>query len=147
MRGAYLEKERRRAEEKNYPSPIQPDKESTDKDYNAAIEFCIENLDKLFLIVASHNEHSNLYATQLLEQKNFKLNSSRIHFSQLLGMSDHISFNLAKAGYNVCKYVPYGPVVSVLPYLFRRAAENTSIAGQMGRELSLIVEEKVRRKK
>ncbi|MDB5222542.1 MAG: proline dehydrogenase [Chitinophagaceae bacterium] len=145
VRGAYMEKERKRAAEKKYPSPIQPDKESTDKDYNAALEFCIEHLDKLFVIVASHNEYSNLYATQLLQQKNFPLNHSRVHFSQLLGMSDNITFNLAKAGCSVSKYLPFGPLKDVIPYLMRRAQENSSVSGQTGRELQLIKKELKRR--
>ncbi len=147
VRGAYMEKERARAAELNYPSPIQPDKESTDKDYNAAIEFSIDNLDNLFLIVASHNEHSNLYTTQLLEQKNIKLNNNRVHFSQLLGMSDNITFNLAKAGCSVSKYLPFGPLKDVVPYLMRRAQENSSVSGQTGRELQLIKKELKRRSK
>jgi len=147
VRGAYMEKERARAAELNYPSPIQPDKESTDKDYNAAIEFSIDNLENLFLIVASHNEHSNLYTTQLLEQKNVKLNNSRVHFSQLLGMSDNITFNLAKAGCSVSKYLPFGPLKDVVPYLMRRAQENSSVSGQTGRELQLIKKELKRRSK
>jgi proline dehydrogenase len=147
VRGAYMEKERRRSAEKNYPSPIQPDKERTDKDYDAAIEFCIQHLDKLFLIVASHNEHSNLYATQLLQQNNLPLNHSHVHFSQLYGMSDNITFNLAKAGCSVSKYLPFGPLKDVVPYLMRRAQENSSVSGQTGRELDLIKREIKRRRK
>ncbi len=145
VRGAYMEKERRRAAAMNYPSPIQPDKQSTDKDYNASIDFCFENLDKLFLIVASHNEHSNLYAAQLLQQNNLPLNHSHVHFSQLLGMSDNITFNLAKAGCSVSKYLPFGPLKDVIPYLMRRAQENSSVSGQTGRELQLIKKELKRR--
>lgn len=145
VRGAYMEKERRRAAEKNYPSPIQPDKESSDRDYNAAVEFCIGNLDKIFLIVASHNEFSNLYATQVLEQKGLPLNHSHVHFSQLLGMSDNITFNLAKAGCSVSKYLPFGPLKDVIPYLMRRAQENSSVSGHTGRELQLIKKELKRR--
>jgi proline dehydrogenase len=141
VRGAYMEKERRRAIEKNYPSPIQPDKISTDNDYNAAIDFCIDHLDKLFLIVASHNENSNLYSTQLLAQHNYSPGHPHIHFSQLYGMSDNITFNLAKAGCSVSKYLPFGPLKDVIPYLMRRAQENSSISGQTGRELSLIKNE------
>ena len=140
-----MEKERKRAAEMGYPSPIQPDKESTDRDFNAAIEFCIEHLDKLFLIVASHNEESNMYTTQLLQQKGLPLNHSRVHFSQLLGMSDNITFNLAKAGCSVSKYLPFGPIKDVVPYLMRRAQENSSVAGQTGRELALIKKEMKRR--
>ena len=146
VRGAYMEKERKRAAAMNYPSPIQPDKESCDKDYNGAIEFCIEHLDKLFLIVASHNEYSNLYATQLLQQKSLPLNHSRVHFSQLLGMSDNITFNLAKAGCSVSKYLPFGPLKDVIPYLMRRAQENSSVSGHTGRELQLIKKELQRRR-
>lgn len=146
VRGAYMEKERRRATAMNYPSPIQHDKESTDNDYNAAIEFSMEQLDKLFVIVASHNEYSNLYATQLLQNKNFPLNHSHVHYSQLLGMSDNITFNLAKAGCSVSKYLPFGPLKDVVPYLMRRAQENSSVSGQTGRELQLIKKELKRRR-
>ena len=145
VRGAYMEKERRRAEEKGYPSPIQADKEATDKDYNAGIEFCIKHLDRIGLIVASHNEYSNLYATQLLQQNNFPFNHPHIHFSQLYGMSDNITFNLAHAGCSVSKYLPFGPIKDVVPYLMRRAQENTSVKGQTGRELGLIKKELKRR--
>ena len=147
VRGAYMEKERRRATAINYPSPIQPDKKSTDKDYNAAIEFCIHHLDKLFLIIASHNEESNLYAVQLLQQNNIPLNNTHVHFSQLLGMSDNITFNLAKGGCSVSKYLPFGPLKDVVPYLMRRAQENSSVSGQTGRELDLIKKEIKRRVK
>ena len=129
VRGAYMEKERKRAAEKNYPSPIQPDKESTDRDYNAAIEFCIEHIEQIALIVASHNEFSNLYATQLLQQKSLPLNHPNVHWSQLYGMSDNITFNLAHAGCSVSKYLPFGPIKDVIPYLMRRAQENTSVKG------------------
>ena len=145
VRGAYMEKERKRAAEKNYPSPIQPNKESTDRDYNAAIEFCIENIDRIGLIVASHNEFSNLYATKLLQQKKLPLNHPHVHWSQLYGMSDNITFNLAHAGCSVSKYLPFGPIKEVIPYLMRRAQENTSVKGQTGRELSLIKKELERR--
>lgn len=145
VRGAYMEKERARATEMNYPSPIQPDKENTDRDFNAAVQFCIDHLDKLFLIVASHNEYSNLYATQLLKQNNLPLNHARVHFSQLFGMSDNITFNLAKAGCSVSKYLPFGPLKDVIPYLMRRAQENSSVSGQTGLELQLIKTELRRR--
>jgi proline dehydrogenase len=141
-----MEKERKRADEKGYPSPIQPDKESTDRDFNAGVSFCIEHLDKIALIVASHNEYSNLLATQLLEQKGLPLNHPHIHFSQLYGMSDNITFNLAHAGCSVSKYLPFGPIKDVIPYLMRRAQENTSVKGQTGRELALIQKEFERRK-
>ncbi|MBC7947214.1 MAG: proline dehydrogenase family protein [Chitinophagaceae bacterium] len=146
VRGAYMEKERKRAAEMSYPSPIQPDKESSDMDYNAGLEFCIKNLDHVALIVASHNEHSNLLATQLLKQYGWPLNHSHIHWSQLYGMSDNITFNLAHAGCSVSKYLPFGPIKDVIPYLMRRAQENTSVKGQTGRELALIKKELTRRR-
>jgi proline dehydrogenase len=146
VRGAYMEKERKRAVEKNYPSPIQSDKESSDKDYNGGVEFCIEHIDRIALIVASHNENSNLYAAQLMQQKGLALNHPHIHWSQLYGMSDNITFNLAHAGCSVSKYLPFGPIKDVIPYLMRRAQENTSVKGQTGRELGLIKKELERRK-
>jgi proline dehydrogenase len=146
VRGAYMEKERKRAAEKNYPSPIQPDKESSDSDYNAGVGFCIEHLDRIALIVASHNEYSNLLAAQLLQEKGLPLDHPRVHFSQLYGMSDNITFNLAHAGCSVSKYLPFGPIKDVIPYLMRRAQENTSVKGQTGRELALIKKELDRRK-
>jgi len=145
VRGAYMEKERKRAEEMNYPSPIQPDKASSDRDYNLAVEFAIAHLDKISLIVASHNEYSSLYAAQLLDQKGLPHNHPHIHFSQLYGMSDNITFNLAKAGFPVSKYLPFGPINDVIPYLMRRAQENSSVSGQTGRELGLIKKELQRR--
>ena len=145
-RGAYMEKERKRADEKGYPSPIQPDKEATDRDYNEAVRFCVEHLEQIGLIVASHNEHSNLLATELLAQRGFPLNHPHVHFSQLYGMSDNITYNLAKAGCSVSKYLPFGPINDVIPYLMRRAQENTSVGGQTSRELSLIKKELQRRK-
>jgi proline dehydrogenase len=147
VRGAYMEKERKRAAEKNYPSPIQPDKESSDKDYNAGVEFCIEHIDRIAIIVASHNEYSNLLATQLLREKGLPLDHPHIHFSQLYGMSDNITFNLAHAGCSVSKYLPFGPIKDVIPYLMRRAQENTSVKGQTGRESGLIKKELQRRHK
>jgi proline dehydrogenase len=146
VRGAYMEKERARAASNGYASPIQPSKEATDKDYNLALTYCLEHIQQIAICAGSHNEESNLLLTELMKKYAIANNDQRIYFSQLLGMSDHISFNLAKAGYNVAKYVPYGPVNAVFPYLTRRAQENTSIAGQMGRELSLLVAEKKRRK-
>ncbi len=146
VRGAYMEKERKRAADKGYPSPIQPDKESSDRDYNEAIAFCIDHLDHIALIVASHNEYSNLLATRLLQQKGLPLHHPNVHFSQLYGMSDNITFNLAKAGCSVSKYLPFGPIRDVIPYLMRRAQENTSVKGQTGRELMLINKELRRRK-
>lgn len=147
VRGAYMEKERKRAEEQGYPSPIQPDKESCDRDYNAGVEFCIGHLDRIFLIVASHNEYSNLLATQLLQQRSLPLRHPHVHFSQLYGMSDNITFNLAHAGCSVSKYLPFGPIEDVIPYLMRRAQENSSVKGQTGRELALIRKELARRKR
>lgn len=145
VRGAYMEKERKRAQEMGYPSPIQPDKKSTDKDYNAAIKFCADHIDHIAIVAGTHNEESCRLLAELLSNKNIDPKNPHIYFSQLLGMSDNLSFNLANADYNVAKYVPYGPIKAVLPYLFRRAQENTAIAGQMSRELSLIVKEKKRR--
>lgn len=146
VRGAYMEKERKRAAEMGYPSPIQPDKAATDKDYDQALRFCTDHINKVAFVAGTHNENSSRLLTELMEQKNIPHNHPHVYFSQLLGMSDNLSFNLADADYNIAKYVPYGPVKAVLPYLFRRAQENTAIAGQMSRELSLIVKEKQRRK-
>ncbi|MBV9988794.1 MAG: proline dehydrogenase family protein [Chitinophagaceae bacterium] len=146
VRGAYMEKERARAAEKKYPSPIQPDKAATDRDYNEALEYAIDHLEEIGVIVASHNEQSNLMAAQLLNQKGFSHNHPHIHFSQLYGMSDNITFNLAKEGFSVSKYLPFGPIRDVIPYLMRRAQENSSVSGQTGRELSLIKKELERRK-
>lgn len=147
VRGAYMEKERERAKKLDYVSPIQPDKETTDRDYDLALAYCIENLDTITFCCASHNEKSNAYLCQLIEEKGLEPNHPNIYFSQLYGMSDNISFNLAKGRYNVFKYLPYGPVKEVIPYLIRRADENTAVSGQMGRELRLIVEELDRRKR
>ncbi len=146
VRGAYMEKERKRATEFGYQSPIQISKEATDRDYDAAIKFCINNIDTMAFIVASHNEVSNLLAAELMIQNNLSLHHPHIHFSQLFGMSDHITFNLAKAGCSVSKYLPFGPIRDVIPYLMRRAQENSSVSGQTGRELSLIKSELKRRK-
>ncbi|MBI3233034.1 MAG: proline dehydrogenase family protein [Bacteroidetes bacterium] len=146
VRGAYMEKERQRAIDKGYPSPIQPDKASSDRDYNATLDYCISHLQNICVCAGTHNEDSSYKLAQLMKENGIKNNDQRIYFSQLLGMSDHISFNLAKAGYNVAKYVPYGPVKSVLPYLIRRAQENSSAKGQAGRELTLIETELKRRK-
>jgi proline dehydrogenase len=146
VRGAYMEKERKRAEEIGYPSPIHPDKNATDKDYDEAVRFCINNIDKIGVIVATHNEASNLLATQLLKEKALPFNHPHVHFSQLYGMSDNITYNLAEAGCSVSKYLPFGPINDVVPYLMRRAQENTSVKGQTGRELILIKKELKRRK-
>ena len=145
VRGAYMEKERKRAAEMNYPSPIQPNKESSDKDFDDAVRFCIDHINKISLVVASHNEQSNMLAVKLLEKKGLPLNHPHVHWSQLYGMSDNITFNLAKAGCSVSKYLPFGPIKDVIPYLMRRAQENSSIGGQTGRELSLIEKEMKRR--
>lgn len=147
VRGAYMEKERERAALKDYPSPIQPDKISTDNNYDAGIKFAVDNLEHFSIFNGSHNEESNLKLAELMAEKNIAKDDNRIWFSQLYGMSDHISFNLAKAGYNVTKYIPYGKVKSIVPYLIRRAEENTSVAGQTTRELALINAEISRRKK
>ncbi len=147
VRGAYMEKERERAIKMNYPSPIQPDKSAADKDYDDALKFCMDHIDRISICAGTHNEKSSLLLVELMYLKNLPHNHPHIWFSQLYGMSDHISFNLAKEGYNVSKYVPYGPVASVLPYLIRRAQENTSVKGQTGRELANILAEKKRRKK
>jgi len=146
VRGAYMEKERERAAEKGYPSPIQPDKESTDRDYNEALKVCVEHINKVAFIVASHNEESNLLTTKLLDAKALSHHHPHVHFSQLFGMSDNITFNLAKANCSVSKYLPFGPIKDVIPYLMRRAQENSSVAGQTGRELGLIRKELDRRK-
>jgi proline dehydrogenase len=146
VRGAYMEKERERAARLGYPSPIHPDKESTDRAYDSALKFAVENIDRVSIFNGTHNEKSSLLLTQLMEEHGIRKDDFRCYFSQLYGMSDHISFNLAHEGYNVAKYLPYGPVRSVLPYLIRRTEENTSIAGQTGREMRLITMERKRRK-
>ncbi|MFY8020886.1 MAG: proline dehydrogenase family protein [Bacteroidia bacterium] len=146
VRGAYMEKESERAQQMAYKNPIQPSKAATDKDYDLALEFCIDNIAKMAICAGSHNENSSQLLVSLMEKKALSKNDERVYFSQLYGMSDHLSYNLAHNGYNVAKYLPYGPVKSVLPYLFRRAQENTSVQGQAGRELSLIEKEIKRRK-
>lgn len=146
VRGAYMEKERQRAKDQNYNSPIQPNKEATDRDYNKALEIIIENKDILSLCAGTHNEFSSSYLTELITNHNVEKADDRFYFAQLLGMSDHISFTLSNLGYNVAKYVPYGPIEEVLPYLLRRADENTSVSGQTSRELNLLESEKKRRK-
>jgi len=147
VRGAYMEIERERAAEYGYPSPIQKNKAGSDTDYNLAITFCLDNLDKIGLMAGTHNEESSRLLTDELSNRNIPHNHPNVFFAQLLGMSDNLSFNLASAGYNVAKYMPYGPVKAVMPYLFRRAQENTSVGGQTSRELSLIIKELKRRKK
>lgn len=146
VRGAYMEIERERAARKGYPSPIQPNKAATDRDYDDAIRFCLDNIDRVGLMAGTHNEASSKLVADEMDLRDLPRNHPHIHFAQLLGMSDHISFNLGEGGYNVAKYMPYGPVKAVMPYLFRRAAENTSVAGQTSRELQLIIKEKQRRK-
>jgi len=146
VRGAYMEKERARAAEMGYKDPIQPNKESTDNDYNAALKFCMEHIDRIYIFNGTHNEKSSLYLVELMKEQGIARDDDRTWFSQLYGMSDNISFNLGAEGYNVAKYLPYGPIKHVLPYLLRRAEENTSIEGQTGRELALILEERNRRK-
>ncbi len=147
VRGAYMEMERERADKKGYPDPIQPNKEATDRDFNAALKFCMDHIDKIKIFNGTHNEYSTQYMIDMMEERGIAKDDDRCWFSQLYGMSDHISFNVGKAGYNVAKYLPYGPVKHVMPYLLRRAEENTSAQGQSGRELSFILTEKNRRKK
>lgn len=144
VRGAYMEKERERADEKNYKSPIQNTKADTDKDYDLAITYCAEN--NIALCAGTHNEKSSMLLVECMNNNNVDKSNTNYYFAQLLGMSDHISFNLSKQGYNVAKYVPYGPVKEVIPYLIRRAEENTAVAGQTSRELGLISIEMKRRK-
>lgn len=146
VRGAYMEKERKRAEEMGYPSPIQPDKAASDRDYDASLNYCIDHIGEIAFVCGTHNEESCRLLAELLDQHQILHNHPHVYFAQLLGMSDNLSFNLSDAGYNVAKYVPYGPIRAVMPYLFRRAQENTSIAGQTSRELGLIMKEKQRRK-
>lgn len=145
VRGAYMEKERARAAKMSYPSPIQVDKAASDADYDAAVDFCLENLDTIHLFAGTHNADSSFRLCEKMQKMGLENNDSRIYFSQLLGMSDQITFNLAAHGYNIAKYVPYGPIREAMPYLIRRAKENTSVAGQTTRELSLIRIETERR--
>ncbi|MEZ4789931.1 MAG: proline dehydrogenase family protein [Flavobacteriales bacterium] len=147
VRGAYMEKERDRAEDRGYPSPIHVDKAAVDRDYDDALRYCAEHLDRIAVCVGTHNEQSTLLMARLMHDKGLPHDDKRVWYAQLLGMSDNISFNMAAAGYNVAKYVPYGPVREVLPYLIRRANENTSARGQTGRELGLIMAERKRRKR
>jgi proline dehydrogenase len=147
VRGAYMEKERKRAAKLGYSSPIQPDKAASDRDFDLALEYCVKHADRISICAGTHNENSSGYLAKLIHENGFDHRDPRFYFAQLLGMSDHISYNLAAEGYNVAKYVPYGPVREVVPYLIRRAEENTSVKGQTGRELSLIIREKARRKK
>lgn len=145
VRGAYMEKERRRALEQGYTSPIQTDKASTDHDYDTAVAYCLNHLQEIAVFIGTHNEASCLMANEIMMKQGLQSNNNHVFFSQLYGMSDNITFNLADAGYHVSKYLPYGPVKDVIPYLMRRAQENTSVAGQTGRELGLIRKEMKRR--
>ena len=146
VRGAYMEKENARAEEKGYPSPICVSKEATDINFDASVHYMLEHLDAMAIFAGTHNEESSYRLMQLMQEKNIKKNDPRIWFGQLYGMSDNISYNLAAHGYNVAKYLPFGPVRDVMPYLIRRAEENTSVAGQTSRELNLLKTERDRRK-
>jgi proline dehydrogenase len=146
VRGAYMEKERAVALEKNKQSPIQTSKEATDADYDEAVRFCMDHIHSTAVIIASHNEQSNLLGAKLLDEMMLPHNHPHVHFSQLYGMSDTITFNLAKEGFNVSKYLPFGPIQDVIPYLMRRAQENTSVSGQTGRELLQLKRELARRK-
>jgi proline dehydrogenase len=146
VRGAYMEIERTRAENKGYLSPIHETRLSTDHDFNAAIRLCLDNLNHVSFVAGTHNENSCRFLATEMKAMDISVNHSHIYFAQLHGMSDHLSFNLSDKGYNVAKYLPYGSVETVMPYLFRRAQENTSVAGQVGRELSLIIKEIKRRK-
>lgn len=145
VRGAYMEKERERAAEMGYDSPIQPDKESTDADYDAAVDYCLDHLDEISFVAGTHNDESTHKLAERMHREGIANNHPHIYFSQLYGMSDNLSYVLAKHGYNVSKYVPYGPVRDTLPYLIRRAEENTSTAGQVSRELVMIKSEMQRR--
>ena len=146
VRGAYLEKENERAKEKGYPTPMQPNKAATDRDYNEALKVSVENLEIISICAGSHNDESCIYLTELIKLNNIPKNHQGIYFSQLFGMSDNISFVLGAEGYNVTKYLPYGPVRFTTPYLIRRAQENTSVAGQTGKELNMIGQELARRR-
>ena len=145
VRGAYMEKERERAEKMGYPSPIHQTKEGVDRDFDLAIDLCLDNLDEVSLFAGTPNENSSMHLANEMDKRGIDRGDMRIFFAQLYGMSDHISYNLAKEGFNVLKYVPYGPISDVIPYLIRRAEENTSVAGQTGRELSLLDSELKRR--
>lgn len=146
VRGAYMEKERNRAAERGYPSPIHSDKPATDRDFDEIIHYFMDNLDSINFMVATHNEESSLLLARLIDEYALPRNHRGIYFSQLYGMSDHITYNLAESGYNVAKYVPYGAVKTMMPYLFRRAEENSSVRGQTNRELKMIRKEMKRRR-
>lgn len=145
VRGAYMEKERKYAQDNNLTDPINPTKEATDELFNKTLVYCLDNIQRISICAGTHNEYSSYFLAELMNKYNISPADKRIFFAQLYGMSDHISYNLAKAGYNVAKYVPYGPVESVMPYLFRRADENTSVKGQSSREYKLVGGEKKRR--
>ncbi|MCH4553826.1 proline dehydrogenase family protein [Aestuariibaculum lutulentum] len=147
VRGAYMEKENERAEENGYPTPICASKAATDDNFNDSLNYILDHIEDISLFAGTHNEESSYLLMNLMKQKGLENNDSRVWFGQLYGMSDHISFNLSSLGYNVAKYIPFGPVRDVMPYLIRRAEENTSVAGQTGRELTLLTKEKKRRKK
>lgn len=146
VRGAYMEKERERAEAQGYPSPIHADKAAVDSDFDDALVYCLDHIEQIAFCAATHNEESCRLLVDTASARGVDLKHPHIHFAQLYGMSDHISFNLAGAGFNASKYVPYGPVRDVVPYLIRRAQENRSVSGQVGRELGLILDEIARRK-
>jgi proline dehydrogenase len=146
VRGAYLEKERQRAHEDEYSEPLHKDKAHTDQDFNLGMLACLNNIDRVHFCIGTHNEYSCQLLAEEMAKQQIPHNHPNIYFAQLLGMSDNISYNLAASGYNVAKYVPYGPVESVMPYLFRRAEENSSIAGQTSREYTLLQNEVKRRK-
>ncbi|WP_298420827.1 proline dehydrogenase family protein [uncultured Kordia sp.] len=146
VRGAYMEKENTRAEELGYKSPICISKQATDENFDAGVSYMLDHLDCMAIFAGTHNEESSYKVAEIMKTKQVENNDSRVWFGQLYGMSDHISFNLAAEGYNVAKYLPFGPVRDVMPYLIRRAEENTSVAGQTSRELSLLKQEKKRRK-
>ncbi len=146
VRGAYMEKENNRAEEKGYPTPICESKEATDANYDTTMAYMMDNLDMMSIFAGTHNELSSYKVIELMTEKGIAKNDNRIWFGQLYGMSDNISYNLAEHGYNVAKYLPFGPVRDVMPYLIRRAEENTSVAGQTSRELNLLKTERERRK-
>jgi proline dehydrogenase len=146
VRGAYMEKERERAEEMGYPSPIHPNKESTDRDYDAALDYCLDHLEDIAFVAGTHNEKSTQKLVRKMHDRGLAVGHPHIFFSQLYGMSDNLSYVLAKNGYSVSKYVPYGPVADAVPYLIRRAEENSAVTGQVSRELDLIDKELKRRK-
>jgi proline dehydrogenase len=146
VRGAYMDKERARAKELGFPSPIQPNLQSTHRDFDAAVRYCLERAERIATTIGTHNEASTMLGARLVDEQGLRRDHPHVRFAQLLGMSDNLTFNLAAAGYNAAKYVVYGPVREVLPYLVRRAQENTSVTGEMGRELALLQRERRRRR-